>query len=84
MPGLMGRISTLIKAKISKLLNRAENPAEALDYAYERQLEDLQNVKKGIIRHRHREEAPADPGVSAEPAGREARRPSARGNVGRA
>jgi phage shock protein A len=48
MPGLMGRISTLIKAKISKLLNRAENPAEALDYAYERQLEDLQNVKKGI------------------------------------
>jgi hypothetical protein len=26
MPGLMGRISTLIKAKISKLLDRAENP----------------------------------------------------------
>ena len=48
MPGLMGRISTLVKAKISKLLNRAENPAETLDYAYERQLEDLQNVKKGI------------------------------------
>jgi phage shock protein A len=48
MPGLMGRFSTLIKAKISKLLNRAENPAETLDYAYERQLEDLQNVKKGI------------------------------------
>jgi phage shock protein A len=48
MPGLMGRISTLIKAKISKLLNRAEDPAETLDYAYERQLEDLQNVKKGI------------------------------------
>ena len=48
MPGLMGRITTLIKAKISKLLDRAENPAETLDYAYERQLEDLQNVKKGI------------------------------------
>jgi phage shock protein A len=48
MPGLIGRISTLIKAKISKLLDRAENPAETLDYAYERQLEDLQNVKKGI------------------------------------
>ncbi len=39
MPGLMGRISTLIKAKISKLLTRAENPAETLDHAYERQLE---------------------------------------------
>ena len=48
MPGLIGRISTLVKAKISTLLNRAENPAETLDYAYERQLEELQNVKRGI------------------------------------
>ena len=48
MAGLMRRISTLIRAKINKLLNRAEDPAETLDYAYERQLKDLQNVKKGI------------------------------------
>jgi phage shock protein A len=48
MPGLSGRISTVTKAKISHLLDRAEDPAETLDYAYERQLEDLQNVKKGI------------------------------------
>jgi phage shock protein A len=48
MPGLTGRIVTFIKAKISKLLDRAEDPTETLDYAYERQLEDLQNVKKGI------------------------------------
>src|SRR5579875_3307425 len=48
MSGLGGRISTLTKAKISHMLNRAEDPAETLDYAYERQLEDLQNVKKGI------------------------------------
>jgi phage shock protein A len=48
MPGLAGRISTLTKSKISHMLDRAENPAETLDYAYERQLEDLQNVKKGI------------------------------------
>jgi phage shock protein A len=48
MPGLMGRISTFVKAKISKLLDRAEDPGETLDYAYERQLEDLQNVKRGI------------------------------------
>jgi phage shock protein A len=48
MPGLAGRISTFIKAKISKLLDRAEDPGETLDYAYERQLEDLQDVKRGI------------------------------------
>jgi phage shock protein A len=49
MPGLAGRISTLTKAKISHLLDHAEDPAETLDYAYERQMEDLQNVKKGIV-----------------------------------
>jgi len=48
MPGLMGRFSTVVKAKISALLGKAEDPAETLDYAYERQLEDLQNVKRGI------------------------------------
>ena len=47
-PGLSGRISTLTKAKISHMLDHAEDPAETLDYAYERQLEDLQNVKNGI------------------------------------
>jgi phage shock protein A len=48
MPGLSGRISTLTKAKISHMLDHAEDPAETLDYAYDRQLEDLQNVKKGV------------------------------------
>jgi phage shock protein A len=48
MPGLGGRFSTVIKAKISKLLDRAEDPQETLDYSYEKQLELLQNVKKGI------------------------------------
>ncbi|MGO9821067.1 MAG: PspA/IM30 family protein [Solirubrobacteraceae bacterium] len=48
MPGTMGRIVTDIKAKISKLLDRAEDPSETLDYAYESQLEQLQNVKRGI------------------------------------
>ena len=48
MPGLAGRMSTVIKAKISKLLDRAEDPAETLDYGYNKQLEMLQNVKKGI------------------------------------
>jgi len=48
MPGMGGRFSTILKAKISKLLDRAEDPAETLDYSYTKQLELLQNVKKGI------------------------------------
>src|ERR1700691_2425193 len=48
MPGLTGRMSTIVKAKVSKVLDRAEDPAETLDYSYTKQLELLQNVKKGI------------------------------------
>ncbi len=48
MAGLMSRATTIIKAKISALLNRAENPSETLDYSYEKQLESLQNVKRGV------------------------------------
>jgi phage shock protein A len=48
MPGLSGRMSTIVKAKISKLLDRAEDPAETLEYSYQKQIELLQNVKKGI------------------------------------
>jgi phage shock protein A len=45
----MGRLSTLIRAKISKLLDRAENPGETLDYAYEKQLEQIHVIRKGIV-----------------------------------
>jgi len=48
MPGLSGRMSTVVKAKISKLLDRAEDPSETLEYSYQKQVEQLQNVKKGI------------------------------------
>src|ERR1700734_2640554 len=48
MPGLKGRLSTLVKSKISKQLDRAENPTETLDYAYQRQAATLQHVRKGI------------------------------------
>ena len=48
MPGLAGRMSTVIKAKVSKLLDRAEDPGETLDYGYQKQVELLQNVKKGL------------------------------------
>ena len=48
MPGLSGRMSTVVKSKISKMLDRAEDPAETLEYSYQKQIELLQNVKKGI------------------------------------
>jgi phage shock protein A len=41
-------MSTVVKSKISKLLDRAEDPSETLDYGYQKQVELLQNVKKGI------------------------------------
>jgi phage shock protein A len=46
--GLGGRMSTTIKAKLSRVLDKAEDPGETLDYSYQKQLENLQNVKKGI------------------------------------
>jgi phage shock protein A len=48
MAGLFSRTTMIAKAKYSKLLNRAENPNETLDYSYEEQLRQLQNVKRGI------------------------------------
>ncbi len=48
MPGLIARTMTIIKAKYSKLLDKNENPNEVLDYSYEQQLQQLQNVKRGI------------------------------------
>ncbi|MEW6582681.1 MAG: PspA/IM30 family protein [Actinomycetota bacterium] len=46
--GLMSRLSTVVKAKASKLLDRAEDPRETLDYSYEKQLEMLQKVRRGV------------------------------------
>ncbi len=48
MPGLAGRMSTVIKSKISRVLDKTEDPSETLDYGYQKQVELLQNVKKGI------------------------------------
>jgi phage shock protein A len=48
MPGLMSRAAAIIKAKFAKLLDRAEDPSETLDYSYEQQLQLLQNVKRGV------------------------------------
>jgi phage shock protein A len=48
MPGLMGRATLIVKAKFSKFLDKSENPNETLDYSYEEQLRQLQNVKRGV------------------------------------
>jgi phage shock protein A len=48
MPGLMGRATLIVKSKFSKFLDRSENPNETLDYSYEEQLRQLQNVKRGV------------------------------------
>ena len=46
--GIMGRMSTIFKAKVSKALDQAEDPRETLDYSYQRQLEQLQQVRRGV------------------------------------
>jgi phage shock protein A len=48
MAGLMARASAVVRAKLSRLLDRAEDPGETLDYSYERQLQLLQDVKRGM------------------------------------
>ncbi len=48
MAGLLSRTMTVIKARISKMLDKAEDPSITLDYSYEKQIEMLQQVKKGI------------------------------------
>lgn len=41
-------MSTVIGAKMNKIMGKLEDPRETLDYSYERQLELLQNVKRGV------------------------------------
>lgn len=41
-------METVFKSKMNTVLNRMEDPRETLDYSYERQLEMLQNVKRGV------------------------------------
>lgn len=46
--GLYGRAKTVIGSKVNKVLEKFEKPTETLDYAYEKQVTMLQNVKRGI------------------------------------
>jgi len=45
---LMKRISLIFRSKASKALDRAEDPRETLDYSYQRQIELLSKVRRGV------------------------------------
>jgi len=45
---MLKRLPLLIKAKLSSLLDRAEDPAEILDYGYERQVEQLYGMRRDV------------------------------------
>ena len=47
--GFWQRFSTVFKAKANKAIDRMEDPRETLDYSYEKQLEMLQKVKRGLL-----------------------------------
>jgi len=47
--GMISRMSTIVKSKMNRLLDSAEDPRETLDYSYEKQLEMLRNVKRGVV-----------------------------------
>jgi len=41
-------MSTVVKAKMNTVMDRMEDPNETLDYSYHKQLDLLQNVKRGV------------------------------------
>jgi phage shock protein A len=45
---VMKRMALIFRAKANKALDRAEDPRETLDYSYQRQLEMLQKVRRGV------------------------------------
>lgn len=47
--GIIARVTALIKAQLSHLLDSAEDPRTTLDYSYQKQVEMLQNVKRGVV-----------------------------------
>ena len=45
---LMKRISLIFRSKANKALDKAEDPRETLDYSYQRQLDLLTKVRRGV------------------------------------
>ena len=46
--GVLSRFSNYIKTVMSSFLDRAEDPGQTLDYSYQKQLEQLQNLRRSI------------------------------------
>lgn len=46
--GIWQRISLIFRSKANKALDRAEDPRETLDYSYQRQLDLLSKVRRGV------------------------------------
>jgi phage shock protein A len=46
--GFLERMSVVVQAKMNKIMNRIEDPREVLEVSYEKQLQLLQNVKRGV------------------------------------
>lgn len=46
--GLWSRLRSVFGAKMNRALDRIEDPTQTLDYSYEKQLELLRNVKRGL------------------------------------
>jgi phage shock protein A len=46
--GVMKRVSLVFKAKANKALDKMEDPRETLDYSYQRQLDLLTKVRRGV------------------------------------
>lgn len=46
--GILSRVSTIFKSKMNQALDSIEDPRQTLEYSYEKQLELLQNVKRGL------------------------------------
>lgn len=46
--GLTNRITTLLKQKVNTLLDKYEDPKEALDYSYQNQIETMTKLRRSI------------------------------------
>jgi phage shock protein A len=46
--GVMKRVTMIFRSKANKALDRMEDPRETLDYSYQRQLELLTKVRRGV------------------------------------
>jgi phage shock protein A len=46
--GVLSRFTNYIKTVMSSFLDRAEDPGQTLDYSYQKQLEQLQNLRRSI------------------------------------